>query len=195
MEKEMDSQPETDLTATLTALSAGEDAAADLLVPAVYEELRKLAGIYLSRERNDHTLQPTALVHEAYLRLIDQSRVVWQNRAHFIGVAALAMRRILIDHARKLAAGKRGGDQNKVTLDTSLNLGQTQLEPDLISLDLALDRLAKDHPEKARVVVMRFFGGLNDKEIAEVLMVSPRTVNRYWNYASAWLARDLSSGP
>ena len=192
MNKDMNHPANTDLTATLSAATAGDPKAADRLMPVVYAELRGLAGFYLSRERGDHTLQPTALVHEAYLRLVDQTRVVWQNRAHFMSVAAQAMRRILVDHARKRAAMKRAGDRQKVTLDTALPIGDDAVQPDLIALDMALDRLALEHPEKAQVVVMRFFGGLKEAEIAEVLNVSSRTVTRYWKYASAWLARDLS---
>ena len=193
MNMDMNNHANTDLTATLTAATAGDQKAADQLMPVVYGELRRLAGIYLSRERGDHTLQPTALVHEAYLRLVDQTRVVWQNRAHFMGVAAQAMRRILVDHARRRAAMKRAGDLKKVTLDTALAIGKDAVQPDLIALDMALDRLALEHPEKAQVVVMRFFGGLKEAEIAEVLNVSSRTVTRYWKYALAWLSRDLSS--
>jgi len=193
MNKDMNNHANTDLTATLTAATAGDQQAADQLMPVVYAELRRLASIYLSRERGDHTLQPTALVHEAYLRLVDQTRVVWQNRAHFMGVAAQAMRRILVDHARRRASMKRAGDLQKVTLETALAIGKDAVQPDLIALDMALDRLALEHPEKAQVVVMRFFGGLKEAEIAEVLNVSSRTVTRYWKYALAWLARDLSS--
>lgn len=193
MNMDMNNPANTDLTATLTAATAGDQKAADQLIPVVYAELRRLAAIYLSRERGDHTLQPTALVHEAYLRLVDQTRVVWQNRAHFMGVAAQAMRRILVDHARRRAAMKRVGDLQKVTLDTALAIGKDAVQPDLIALDMALDRLALEHPEKAQVVVMRFFGGLKEAEIAEVLNVSTRTVTRYWKYALAWLSRDLSS--
>lgn len=193
MNMDMDNPANTDLTATLTAATAGDQKAADQLIPVVYAELRRLAAIYLSRERGDHTLQPTALVHEAYLRLVDQTRVIWQNRAHFMGVAAQAMRRILVDHARRRAAMKRVGDLQKVTLDTALAIGKDAVQPDLIALDMALDRLALEHPEKAQVVVMRFFGGLKEAEIAEVLNVSTRTVTRYWKYALAWLSRDLSS--
>ena len=191
MEKDKNSPANIDMTATLSAATAGDSIAADQLMPVVYSELRRLAGVYLSRERGDHTLQPTALVHEAYLRLVDQTRVVWQNRAHFMGVAAQAMRRILVDHARKRAALKRAGDVQKITLDTSLAMGEETVQPDLIALDMALDRLAREHPEKAQVVVMRFFGGLKEAEIAAVLDVSTRTVTRYWKYASAWLSRDL----
>jgi RNA polymerase sigma-70 factor (ECF subfamily) len=193
MNKDMNNPANTDLTATLTAATAGDQKAADQLMPVVYAELRRLAGIYLSRERGDHTLQPTALVHEAYLRLVDQTQVVWKNRAHFMGVAAQAMRRILVDHARKRAAMKRAGDMQKVTLDTALTIGKDAVQPDLIALDMALDRLAVEHPKKAQVVVMRFFGGLKEADIAEVLDISSRTVTRYWKYASAWLSRDLSA--
>lgn len=181
-----------DMTSTLAAATTGDAVAAEQLMPVVYSELRRLAGVYLSRERSGHTLQPTALVHEAYLRLVDQTRVDWQNRAHFMGVAAQAMRRILVDHSRRRAALKRAGDMHKITIETSLAIGDEAIQPDLIDLDKALDRLAREHPEKAEVVVMRFFGGLKETEIAAVLEVSTRTVNRYWKYASAWLARDLS---
>jgi RNA polymerase sigma-70 factor, ECF subfamily len=182
-----------DVTGLLIALQEGDKDAADRLVEAVYADLRKKAAAFLRRERPGHTLQPTALVHEAYLRLVDQNRVVWQNRAHFLGVAAEMMRRILVDHARNRTAQKRGGRQTRVTLDEALaSSGPRSL--DLIALDDALSELARLDPQQSRVVELRAFGGLSVEETAEVMEISPATVKRYWAFSRAWLARRMA-GP
>lgn len=179
------------VTQTLLNWSSGDrEAAADLL-PLVYDELRRLASIYLSRERQDHTLQPTALVHEAYLRLIDQTRVEWQNRAHFFGVAAEMMRRILIDHAKRTKASKRGGFAEKLALDEAVAFSEDQ-EVDLLALDDALSDLARLDPRQSRIVELRFFGGLTLEETAEVTKLSRATVEREWVMAKAWLYSQLA---
>lgn len=183
--------PTPDATQILHEWSTGDKAAAEKLMPLVYEELRRLAQNYLRNERADHTLQATALVHEAYLRLIDQTRVSWQNRAHFCGVAAQLMRRILLQYARAHAAAKRGGGMEKVCLDETRELSHDSA-PDLIALDDALKSLALAHPRESEVVELKFFGGLEMKEIAEVLNVSAKTVARDWSFAKVWLSRELS---
>ncbi len=184
--------PRHDVTEILKDWSAGREDAAARLMPLVYEELRRLAGAYLRRERGDHTLQATSLVHEAYLKLIDQERVDWKNRAHFCGVAAQLMRRVLLEHARKHNAEKRGGHLEKLYLDETRELSQARA-PDLIELDEALQSLAASYPREAEVVELKFFGGLAAKEIAEVLKVSSKTVLRDWNFAKLWLCRELSA--
>ena len=181
----------TEVTQILLNWGAGESDAAARLMPLVYEELRRLARDYLRRERGDHTLQPTALVHEAYLRLVDDSRVNWQNRAHFYGVAAKLMRRILVDHARARNAEKRGGLVPKVPLDEARDLPPAATN-DLVALDGALQDLARTYPRKSEVVELKFFGGLEAEEIAEVLQVSPKTVLRDWQFAKLWLCRELA---
>lgn len=160
-------------------------------MPLVYEELRRLARNYLRRERGDHTLQATALVHEAYLRLIDADTVSWQNRAHFYGIAANLMRRILVDHARARNASKRGGLAEKVSLDEARDLPPAAAH-DLVALDGVLKDLTKSYPRKGKVVELKFFGGLEAKEIAEVLQISEKTVLRDWQFAKLWLCRELS---
>lgn len=182
--------PLGDVTRLLVDWSGGHQQAADQLIPLVYEELRRLASRYLGRERPGHTLQPTALVHEAYLQLIDQRQVRWQNRAHFFGVAATLMRRILLEHARNLHAAKRGGTVQKVSLDEASVLPQRQ-DVDLLALDDALTSLTALDPQQGRIVELRFFGGLTQEEIGEVLAVSPTTVKREWRVARAWLVREL----
>jgi RNA polymerase sigma factor (TIGR02999 family) len=185
------SRPTHDVTGLLVALREGDKEAADLLVEAVYSDLRKKAAAFLRRERPGHTLQPTALVHETYLRLVDQKRVVWQSRAHFLGVAAEMMRRILVDHARNRKARKRGGSRTRVTLDEALaSSGPRAL--DLIALDDALNELAALDPRQSRVVELRAFGGLSVEETAEVMEISPATVKRYWAFSRAWLARRMA---
>lgn len=179
-----------EVTQLLTALTRGDDGAASKLIPAVYDELRRLAGSYMRRERSDHTLQATALVHEAYLKLIEQKAVNWQSRAHFFGIAAQLMRRILIDHARGHTRQKRGGEQKKVSLDEAYIFTEKQAD-ELLAVNDSLDRLEKIDPRQARVVEMRFFGGLSVEEAAEVLGVSPKTVKRDWSVAKAWLYADL----
>ena len=185
-------QPQEDVTQLLRELSGGDRAALDKLLPLVYKELRHLAQGYLRRERSDHTLQPTALVHEAYLRLVDQN-VAWQNRAHFFGVAAETMRRILIDHARSHQARKRGSGDIKLSLDEGINISDERAR-DLIALDDALKALARLDPQKSRIVELRFFGGLSIEETAEVLGVGTATVIRQWRTAKAWLYHEISKG-
>jgi RNA polymerase sigma factor (TIGR02999 family) len=160
-------------------------------MPLVYRELRSLARRYLNKERPDHTLQPTALVHEAYLRLVDQTRADWQNRAQFFGVAAQVMRRVLVDHARARDADRRGGQVLRVSLDEA-RIAPQERDADLLALDDALNRLAEVDERKSRVVELRFFGGLNVEEAAEVLGVHPATVRRDWTVAKAWLYREIS---
>lgn len=180
-----------DVTALLVASSNGDQEALNRLLPLVYDELRRLADRYLHRERSDHTLQATALVHEAYLRLIDQ-RVSWANRAHFFGVAAEMMRRILIDHARSRQAAKRGSGGIKISLDDVLDLTDERAA-DLIALDDALKSLAEFDPQKAKVVELRFFGGLSIEETAAVMGLGTATITRQWRLAKAWLYHELSS--
>lgn len=182
-----------DVTELLIQCGKGNKLALDQLMPLVYGELRRLAGAYLRRERSDHTLQSTALVHEAYLRLVNQRSVVWQNRAHFFGMAAQMMRRILVDHARAQQASKRGSGAVKIELDEAIvSTGHRDL--DLIALDDSLDRLTQMDPDQGRIVELRFFGGLSIEETAEVMGISPATVNREWSTARAWLYREMSSG-
>jgi len=183
----------TDVTQILQAWSEGDESAPERIMPIVYQELRRLAGDYLRRERPDHTLQATALVHEAYLKLVDQNRVDWKNRAHFCGVAAQLMRRVLMEHARAHNAEKRGGKMEKLYLDETRELAQER-PPDLIALDDALKSLAATFPRESEVVELKFFGGLEAREIAEVLQVSTKTVLRDWNFAKLWLCRELSTG-
>jgi len=180
-----------DVTQILQDWSKGDTAAAEKLMPLVYEELRRLARSYLARERGGHTLQATALVHEAYLRLTDETQLSWKDRAHFYGIAARLMRRILIDHARAHNAAKRGGLQQKLMLDEAREL-PTKSEVDLVELNGALESFAKDYPRKSEVVELKFFGGLDAKEISEVLQVSEKTVLRDWNFAKLWLCRALT---
>ncbi len=162
----------------------------DSLLPVVYQELRRLAASYLRRERPGQTLQPTALVHEAYLRLMKDRPERWQNRAHFCAIAAHSMRQILIERARARDAIKRGGDVPRVTLDEAL-VGGSAPSFDLLALDEALERLAAIDLEQARLVELRFFGGLTVEETAEAMNISPATVKRHWTMARAWLAREL----
>jgi len=165
----------------------------DATLPIVYAELRRLAASYLSRERQGHTLQPTALVHEAYVRLIDQKQLDWTNRAQFIGIAAVMMRRILVNHARDRTAGKRGGGAEHVPL-TLAGEGIGAPEVDLLDLHDALTDLSESDPRKGRIVELKFFGGLTTEEIAETLDVSVATVERDWKFARAWLYRAVSGG-
>jgi RNA polymerase sigma factor (TIGR02999 family) len=174
--------PVTDL---LLGWTGGDARARDEMLPVVYDELRRLARSYLGRERPDHTLQPTALVHEAYLRLIDQQRVDWRNRAQFVALAAVMMRRILVSHARAHAAEKRGA-AHKVPL-TSDNLPGEAPDIDVIVLHDALEKLSAIDARKSRIVELKFFGGLTVAEIADVLQISDATVDRDWNFARAWL--------
>ena len=190
MSKQKVNESQQQITERLIAWGSGETSALDDVMRAVYQELRRMADHYLRLERPDHTLQPTALVHEAYLRLIDQRKVSWQNRAHFFGVAAQMMRRILVDHARTKQRGKRGGAARKLSLDEVMNLSQGRAA-DLVALDDALKALAEIDPRKSQVVELRFFGGLSVEETAEVLGVSPQTVLRDWKLAKAWLYQAM----
>ena len=178
------------VTGLLQAWDRGDLHARDQLMRVVYEELRRRAAAYLRRERTDHTLQPTALVHEAYLRLVGQERIVWQNRAHFFGVAAQMMRRILVDHARGRGRGKRGGAAVKVTLDERVAAAKAP-DWDLLMLNDALSELAEIDPQQSRIVELRYFGGLTEAEVADVLAVSRSTVSREWHTARAWLHRRI----
>ncbi|MGI8998061.1 MAG: sigma-70 family RNA polymerase sigma factor [Pyrinomonadaceae bacterium] len=181
-----------ELTQLLVAWSDGDKAALDKLTPLVYEELRRLAHQYMSQERPGHTLQTSALVNEAYLRLIDQKDVHWQNRAHFFGIAAQMMRRILVDHARQRRYAKRGGDARRVSLDEAM-IVSNERAADVVALDDALNGLAEIDPRKSQIVELRFFGGLSIEETAEVLKVSPGTIMREWTLAKAWLKRAVTS--
>lgn len=180
-----------DVTELLIAWNEGNQESLERLLPAVYDELRKLARSYLRRERPDHTLQATALVHEAYLRLIDQNSVTWQNRAHFFGIAAQMMRRILVNHAVAKQTDKRGGGVQKLSLDEAISLAEER-ELDLIALDDALKTLAEFDPRQSQIVELRFFGGLSIEETAEVLNISPATIKREWSTAKMWLHRELT---
>jgi RNA polymerase sigma factor (TIGR02999 family) len=183
-------QPTPSVTEMLQQWSAGRRETLDKLMPIVYEELRRQASRYLRNERAGHTLQTTALVHEAYIRLIDQQSVQWQNRAHFLGIAAEMMRRILVDHARKHHAAKRGGDAVKLTLNEGLQVsGERDL--DIMAVDEALTKLTALDQRQGRIVELRFFGGLNIEETAEVLGISARTVKRDWTVAKSWIRREL----
>ena len=181
------------VTELLVAWGEGDKAALDELMPVVYDELRRLARIHLGRERADHTLQTTALVHEAYLRLVDQRSVNWQNRAQFFGIAAQMMRRILINHAKDRHAQKRQGYATKVSLDEAVSFFERR-EVDLMALDEALNGLAALDPQQAHIVELRFFGGLTIDEVSEVLSISPATTKREWDSAKLWLRRQLNSG-
>jgi RNA polymerase sigma-70 factor (ECF subfamily) len=180
-----------EVTGLLLAWSKGDQTALDKLVPLVYGELRRIAHRYISRDRRGYTLQTTALVHEAYLRLIDANNVSWQNRAHFLAVAAQAMRRILIDVARTRRSLKRGAQTRRVTLDEAL-VATPERGTDLLALDEALSRLAMLNPRQSQVVELRYFGGLTEEEVSGVLKVSERTVRSDWSLARAWLYRELS---
>ena len=184
--------PEQDVSTLLRAWSDGDQAALENLTPIVYEELRRLARYYMGRERSGHSLQATALVNEAYLKLVDCKRMRWENRAHFFAVSAQLMRRILVDHARRHNQ-KRGAGVQHVELEDSAIVGAKRDE-DLVALDEAMHALAQIDPRKAQVVELRFFGGLSVEESAEVLKVSPITVMRDWSTARAWLYREISSG-
>jgi RNA polymerase sigma-70 factor (ECF subfamily) len=182
----------SEITRWLLAWSEGRHDAFDHLAPLVYDDLRRLASGYMRREPADHPLQPTALVHEAYLRLIDQDKVKWRNRAHFYGVAASMMRRILVDDARSRRADKRGGGWERVTLDEELTPAAPR-DVDVLGLNQALERLAAFDPQQARIVELRYFGGLTIEETAEVIGISSATVVREWTIAKAWLRADLSA--
>ncbi len=187
----MESDRNSEVTRMLLSLEEGDGSAAKRLFPVVYDDLRDLASRYLNDERKGHTLQPTALVHEAYMRLVDQTRVDWQGRTHFFAVGAQAMRRILVDHARKRQAAKRGGGLQRITLDERMAV-EWRREEDLLALDDALIKLAELDPRQAKMVELRFFSGLKVNEVAEVLGMPKRSVEREWTMVRSWLRRELS---
>lgn len=180
-----------EVTRLLTAWSSGDAGALEKLIPLVYDELHRLAEQYLARERAGVTLQPTAVVHEAYLKLVDQKRVTWKNRSHFFAVAAQAMRRLLVDHARSRAAQKRGGGETRVALEEADRIVSPK-ETDVLALDRALEKLASLDSTQARIVELRYFGGLTLDETAGILGTSASTVGRAFRLAKAWLYRELS---
>jgi RNA polymerase sigma-70 factor (ECF subfamily) len=182
-----------DVTTLLIEWSQGDTAARERLIPLVYRQLRALAGKALQLEPSEVTLQPTALVHELYEKLVDRNRVVWQNRAHFFAIAAVLMRRMLVDHARRRRAQRRGGDVTRVTLTEGENGVVAGAQVDLLALDGALSELAAVDPDQARIVEMRFFGGLTGDETAEVLGISRATVTREWSMARVFLRRRLAA--
>lgn len=182
----------TEVTQLLVAWSNGDSSARDALMPLVHDELRRLAHRYMGRERGNHTLQTSALVNEAYLRLIDQKDVHWQNRAHFFGIAARIMRRILVDYARKRGFAKRGGNLQPVTLDEAM-IVSPERAAEVVALDDALNCLAELDQRKSQIIELRFFGGLSIEETAEVLGVSAGTVMRDWTFAKAWLRREITN--
>lgn len=188
------SAPGHDVTELLRAWSDGDSGARDRLMPLVYDELRRRAAAYLRRERRDQTLQPTALVHEAYLRLVDQRRAVWQNRAQFFGVASQMMRRILVDRARARRMAKRSGRWARVTLDET-EKATPPVDVEVLDLDAALTQLAAFDPRKSQIAELRFFGGLSLEETGQVLGLSIATVERDWQAARAWLFKTLSAPP
>jgi RNA polymerase sigma-70 factor, ECF subfamily len=179
-----------DVTILLAQLAKGNEDAAGQLIPLVYDELRRLARSYMCRERTDHTLQPTALVHEAYLKLVEQRSVDWQGRSHFFAIAAQMMRRILVDHARTHLRDKRGGGAIPAPFEEALVFAPEQ-STDLVKLDESLERLAKLDPRQSKVVELRFFGGLTVEETAETLGISAKTVKREWSMAKAWLHGEM----
>ena len=184
------------VTQVLVDWSRGDGAALDRLVPLIYPELRRIAGRQLRRERPDHTLQPTALVHEVFLQLVDQRHATWENRAQFFAVSAQLMRRILVDHARSRHALKRGGPITKVALDVRvIAVSGDPVAAEVLAVDQALERLAEQDPDQARIVELRFFGGLTVEQTAKVMERSARTVKREWRLAKAWLFRELQPRP
>ena len=188
--------PEThDITVLLKQINEKGTESIDRLIPIVYQQLKAIANNQMRNERSNHTLSSTALVHEAYLKLIDQKNVSWQNRAHFFAISAQAMRRILINHAHKKMAVKRGGDQAFVTLDEYNAGGVRARAEEFIELDRALEKLTELDERQARIVELRYFGGMTNREIAEVLKISEATVQRSWSVARAWLKREMSTQP
>jgi RNA polymerase sigma-70 factor, ECF subfamily len=185
--------PNAQLTPILQQMGEGQDGSLERVFPLVYDELRQMAMRYFGHERKDHTLQPTALVHEAFLRLVNQRQIEWKNRAHFLGVASTMMRRVLLDYARGHQAQRRGGAETKILLEDAYSLSASPTA-DFLALDESLQRLEKLDPKQARVVELRFFGGLSVTETAEVLGLSEPTVKRYWNSAKAFLHRELTRG-
>lgn len=185
------SLPPNEISQLLDEWSKGSQAALDRLYPLVYDELRRMAHRYMNRERKGHTLQTTALINEAYLRLVAQKNVQWANRAHFFGISAQIMRRILVDHARRYDYAKRGGRAQRVSLDEAALVARERGE-ELLALDEALNRLREIDERRSQVVELRYFGGLENEEIASLLKISANTVTRDWNLARAWLYRELS---
>lgn len=183
-----------EITQILNDWNSGNVEAKDQLLPFVYDELKRQARFFMARERKDHTLQPTALVHEMFMRISKRSGVDWQNRSHFYGVAARLMRQILVDHARKHSAAKRGGGPIHISLD-DVQIPVYERAESILLLNDALERLAEIDEQQAKVVEMRFFGGLSNSEIAEELKISERTVGREWQTARLWLYRELNRGP
>ena len=192
MAPERDSKSPEQITELLHAWSLGDQAAFDQLASIVYTELRRLARGYMARERPDHTLQPTALVHEAYMRLANFHDLQWKNRVHFFAISAQVMRRVLVDFARSRVRRKRGGSSRRVSLEECGNLG-VEHDASLLALDDAVDQLASEDARKCQVIEMKFFGGLSADEIAETLHVSPDTVLREWKLAKLWLLREMSA--
>jgi RNA polymerase sigma factor (TIGR02999 family) len=188
----LNSQGTGEVTLLLKQWQAGNEAALEALMPLVYSELKRLAASYLRRERPDHTLQSAALVNEAYLRLIDQTNIDWQNKAHFLGIAAQMMRRILVDHARSHNTFKRGAGMPALALDEVVVPAQSQ-SIDLMALNEALEKLEEIDPQQGKIVELRFFGGLSIEDAANVLGVSPATVKRDWAAARAWLYREVGA--
>jgi RNA polymerase sigma-70 factor, ECF subfamily len=187
----MKSSPSSRVTQLLDKFEPGDRSAEEQLFADIYTELRALAARYLHRERKDHTLQPTALVHEVYLKLVGQTCVDWHGRAHFLAIAAQAMRQILVDHARRHRAAKRGGSRHRIALDDNLVI-ESNRDVDLLTLEDALTKLAKLNPCQAQMVELRFFGGLSIAEVAKVTGISKRSVEREWTMVRAWLRRELS---
>jgi RNA polymerase sigma-70 factor, ECF subfamily len=193
MDATRDNREPADITILLARVKQGDADAESNLAPLIYNELRAIARNYMRRERPDHTLQATVLVHEAFLQLVGDSKIEWQNRAHFFALASRVMRRILIDHARAAHAQKRPGARQKVELESALAFVEAQ-SADLLALDEALKRLEAWDPRQSRIVEMRFFAGLSFEEIAEVLGISERTAKKDWMMARTWLYRELSKG-
>jgi RNA polymerase sigma factor (TIGR02999 family) len=187
-------EPTEDVTALLARWSRGDSDALDALMPIIYAECRRIAARQLALERRDHSLDPTALVHELYLRLVDQRRASWENRAQFFGVAARLMRRVLVDHARARHAEKRGGDAVFVSLDAAADTPDDSQAADVLAIDEALERLAAHDPEQVQIVELRYFAGLTVEETARVVGRSSRTVKREWRLAKAWLYQELRGG-
>jgi RNA polymerase sigma factor (TIGR02999 family) len=181
----------SEITLVLEAISTGDVRAAEELLPLVYDELRRLAAVRLAKEAAGHTLQPTALVHEVWLRLAGNSQQAWQNRAHFFGAAAEAMRRILIERARRKSRLKRGSGQTMLNI-ADLDVAAALPDDMILLVDEALEQFKLEDPEKARVVILKFFGGLTDREVAEIIGMTERTVRRQWTYAKAWLYENIS---
>ena len=190
----MNQSPPSDVTLLLKRLSNGDQDALAQLIPLIYDELHRLAAFHLQRERIEHTLQTTALVHEAYLRLVDQKEAHWKNRGHFFAVAAQAMRRVLVDYARRHQAVKRGSSLPKISLDEAIAVSHGTANQ-LLVLDELLNRLTSVDPQESRIVELRFFGGLTVEETAEAMGISPATVKREWSVAKAWLLREIAKHP